>query len=255
MDSAQTVTKALDVLSVLAQSRGPMSARDIARSAAISAGATYRILNALESRAAIRRLPNGRVMLGDFLVQVASAVDYYPRLRLAAAGPMMDVRQACGMETVGLYVRLNAAEMACVEALPGLHQVSHVERLYESVPIARGAVSLVFLGIDIERYGREAVRTYLENLPEKARPVDIDRVLRHAVYVAKHGVAPSRGVRIPDAASIACVIPAVRGHSTAVLAVSGTAQRFADQPTKVWAEEIKKAAARIAEILSLPSTE
>jgi len=253
MDSAQTVVKALDVLAALARARGPLSVRALADAAAVSAGSAYRIVNALESRGAVRRSTDGRVMLGDFLVQVASAVDYHPRLRLAAAGPMMDLRQACGMETVGLYVRLNAAEMACVEALPGLHRVSHVERLYQPVPIARGAVSLVFLAIDAGRYGSDAVRIYLENLPDGVRPDDVDFVLRYAAYVARTGVAPSRGLRIPDAASIACAIPATRGHSTAVLAVSGTAQRFAGRVAHGWAEELRSAARRIADTLARPA--
>jgi IclR family transcriptional regulator, acetate operon repressor len=250
MDSAQTVSKALDALAFMASAHGPLSVRAIASGAEVSTGSAYRILNALEGRGAIRRLPDGRVVLGDFLVQVASAVDYYPRLRMAAAGPMMDLRMECGMETIGLYVRLNSAEMTCIEALPGLHSVSHVEKLYEPVPISRGAVSLVFLSIDAERYGPAAVRTYLQNLPTHVRPDDIDRVLDRAARMEEEGVAPSMGTRIPDAASIACPIPAAQGYPTAVLSVSGTVQRFSEQPTRQWAEHLKQAAARIAETLA-----
>lgn len=250
MDSAQTVVKALDILAFMAESQGPISVRTIAQGAGNSAGSTYRILNALEERGAIRRLRNGRVVLGDFLVQVASAVDYYPRLRMAAAGPLVDLRSACGMETVGLYVRLNSAEMTCIESLPGRHGVLHVERLYESVPIARGAVGLVFLAMDAERYGEDAARVYLSNLPEEIRPEDIDSVLERIERMKVTGVMPSMGTRIRDAASIACPIPALRGYPTAVLAVSGTAQRFADQPTIAWGERLKESAAQIATALA-----
>lgn len=250
MDHSRTVIKALDVLQHLAQAGRPLSVRQIATRAGLSPGSVYRILAALETRSAIRRLPDGRVLLGHFLAHVANAVEFHPELRTVAGGPMMDLRAKCGMETVGLYVRLNVAEMMCIETLPGRHQLSNVERLQEPVTIARGAVSTVFLASDVEKLGRDAVLTYLKNLPESVRPRDVHRHLEHVESTKKRGIGASSGSRIVGASSMACQVPSPFNNPVAVLCLSGPAERFASHATHDWGDHMKHAANRIGVALT-----
>ena len=248
-DSSQTVEKALEIMDFMAMNGSPMTVREIASSSGVSTTSAYRILAALNAKDATRRLPDGKHVLGSRVLRWAATIDHYPTLRMLAAGPMMEIRETCGMETVGLYVRLNNAEMTCIEVLPGMHSIQHVERRYDAIPIARGATSLAFLSQSAGRYGEGTVRQYLLNLAIGHRPTDIDTTMTRIAQVQIQGFAHSSGDRVPGATALAC--PISSGLTTsAVLTVSGPASRFRPELTGKWGGSLCRGAAQISAALS-----
>src|SRR5699024_5868215 len=140
-ERSKTVDNAFAVLRHLSNQSEPISPGQLGAQLGLSPGSLYRLLNSLENASAIRRLEGGRIALGDLAVELAASMDYNPRLREAALPSMRKLRDEFKNGSVGLYMRLSAAEMTCITAIEGPVDF-YRERLYRTIPIARGAVSL-----------------------------------------------------------------------------------------------------------------
>lgn len=230
----------------LASANAPLSVREISVRSGVGTTSAYRILHALESRGATRRLSSGKHELGGLLPRLARAVDHYGELRLAAAGTMFAVRDACGLETLGLYVRLNTAEMTCIEVLPGQHSIRHVEPIGGAISISRGATSAVFLAEQFRLRGEASLAAYLTGLPPAIRPRTIEATLERARHTAEQGWAQTRGDRVAGAGALAAGVHTDSDVLMAVLTLSGPEYRFTRQAVSEWLPILRRGAAEIS---------
>ena len=247
-DSARTVEKALDVLVAMADAERPLRVADIAERASVSPTSAYRILRALESRGATLRLPSGSHELGGLIGQLAAAIDHDGLLRLAAAGTMLHLQGACGDETVGLYTRLNTAQMVCIDVLAGRHSIRHVEPMNVALPIAGGATSSVFLAEKYRRQGKAAVESYLRGLPRSIRPPSLAATLRRLRYTDRYGWTATSNERIPGASALAAGIRTEGGVLLGAITLSGPEYRFTAESVERWSAILIAGAERIARV-------
>jgi DNA-binding IclR family transcriptional regulator len=233
-NSVASVEKAMALLIELARAGRPLPPARLAELSSISQTGVYRLLRALEKARAVERLLSGEYVLGFLAHELSSAYDGHARLKLAAAGAMLELRDACGSETVGLYVRVNIAEFACIETLPGRAHIRHEEPLYRPIPIARGGTSLVLLADTWNHYGQAFVERYLRGLPRDLKPRSMRAHLEEIAHVRDHGYAVSHGRRVPGLSAISAPLSGEFGQLLAILTVSGPTARFNDVAVNAW---------------------
>lgn len=247
-NSVQSVEKALRLLTALGRAREPLGAASLARDTGMSQTAVYRLLRALEKGGAVARLADsGNYVLGYLAHELAGSADVHGRVRLAAAGPMLDLQRNCGSETVGLYVPVNSAEFTCIETMPGPHRIRYMEVLYRPITIGRGATSLVFLAAMEERYGPGAVLSYLGGLPAQLRALPVADILELMHSAIRKGYGVSEGTRIPGLTSLSAPIRGRLGSILGALTLSWPSGRGEAETVPEWGEHMRAAAASIAD--------
>jgi DNA-binding IclR family transcriptional regulator len=252
-NSVASVEKAMGLMVELARAGRPLPPSRLAELSGLSQTGVYRLLRALEKTRAVERLSSGEYVLGFLAHELSTAFDGHARVKLAAAGAMLELRETCGGETVGLYARVNIAQFACIETLPGHAPVRHAELLYRPIPIALGGTSLVLLADTWSRYGRDFVERYLRGL-RMARPESISAHLEQVAQVREQGYAISSGRRIAGVSAIAVPLQGEFGQLLAVLTLSGPSPRLNEVATRVWQPKLVAAASEIAEGLRSRST-
>jgi DNA-binding IclR family transcriptional regulator len=254
-NSVASVEKAMALLAELARAGRPLPPARLAALSGISQTGVYRLLRALEKARAVERLMSGEYVLGFLPHELASAFDGHGRVKLAAAGAMLGLREACGGETVGLYVRINIAEFACIETMPGRSPIRHEEPLYRPIPIARGGTSLVLLADTWNHYGQGFVERYLRGLPRDLSPQPMGAHLEQIARVRNQGYSISHGRRVPGLSSISVPLEGEFGQLLAIITLSGPTTRFNDIAVNAWQPKLTAAAQEVAERLRCRSSQ
>jgi DNA-binding IclR family transcriptional regulator len=245
-NSVQSVERALDVLSTLGRAGCPVSPADLAVQCGLSQTGIYRLLRALEKGRAVQRTADGEFAVGALVFELSSRNDFLGWLRTQAAPVMLQVRQAFDGETVGLYVSSNAAEFHCIESMPSLMPIRHVEPLFEPVPIARGGTSLVMLANLLALHGAEYVVHFLRALPKAVALESVSDQLRRVEGVAADGFAVSEGQRVPGVVSISAPIGSLEQPIVGALTVSGPASRCSIDALRAKSQSLTQSAAQVA---------
>lgn len=245
-NSVASVEKAMALLVELARAGRPLSPARLATLTGNSQTGVYRLLRALEKTRAVERLPSGEYILGFLAHELSSAFDGHARVKLAAAGAMLKLRDTCGGETVGLYVRVNIAQFTCIETLPGYAPIRHAEVLYRPIPIARGGTSLVLLADTWKHYGKTFVERYLRGLPRDIGPESMSEHLEQIVLVRERGYAVSHGHRVPGLSAISTPVEGEFGQLLAVLTLSGPTPRLNGAAVNAWRPKVTAAAREVA---------
>lgn len=247
-NSVASVEKALVIWRALGRSPAPLSVRDVADTVGVSHTSCYRIMRALEKSGAVARAEDSRFTIGHLAYELAAGNEPHQRMRAAAGGPMLTIRQQCGGETVGLYVPVNSTEVVCVESLSGWHEIRHTEVLYRPILLGRGATSLVFLADMLTRHGDDAVIHYLAGLPPPALALPVPDLLALVHRVAEVGHALSQGTRIPGLAALSVPVYGQLDRTVAAVTLSFPAERRPDDLGE-WISELTAGSRRIAERL------
>jgi DNA-binding IclR family transcriptional regulator len=245
-DSVQSVERAFALLRIVADERVPCSAPELARRAAMSKPAVYRLLRAMErSKAVVRDAASGRYSIGVALRELAANDGWFLPLRRAALPQMHRLRALAG-ETVVLYASQNELETVCLEVLTSEHSIRMNDRIGARFPIGRGAGGMILLADLARREGIGAVTTLLERfdaqqLPVGGVPTVLERIARtRDVHVS------TLGERIAGAAAIAAAIRlSDDGPVLAILAACGPADRFTPAAIAAWTPHVRDAALRI----------
>ena len=250
-NSVQSVEKAIGLLRLLGAAGRPLPPAELAHRAGLSRTTVHRLLRALEKGGAVAR-PSGTAdyALGYLAHELASVTDHHSRLRATAAAPMLDLRRRCGGETVGLYVPVSSAEFMCIDMLPGLHGMRHVETLYRPIAMALGATSSIFLAAAVQRHGWDMVRAMLTE-PSSTEPVEgYDVMVRLVQMSLEQGYAASTGLRIAGLGAISAPILGQFGQALAAVTVSGLAERFRGPDVEQWIRALRETTAEIARRLA-----
>ncbi|MEV4031634.1 IclR family transcriptional regulator [Streptomyces umbrinus] len=247
-NSVQSVEKALGLLVTLGEAQQPLTVAGLAAEAGLSTTAAYRLLRALEKGGAVTRSADtGKYVLGFLAHELASRADPHGHIRLAAAGPMLAVQEQCNGETVGLYVPVNSSEFMCIETLPAKHVIRYMEVLYRPIVVGRGATSRVFLAAMLERYGHNAVLSYLSGLPDHLRPLSAVELAALARETLERGYAYSDSTRIPGLTSLAAPIRGRLGGILGAITLSWPTGRVDMSALPEWGSQLRASAAAITQ--------
>lgn len=190
----QTLDRGLLALSVLAESPAGLKPAELADKLGIHKAIAYRLLSTLEGHSLIRRLPDGRAVLGTGLIPLAAKVE---KQRLTAAAPHLAALSAATRTTSCLVLAdgPNAVVALVHEGGDGYLRVTY--RLGVRHPLTRGAPGLAILS---------------------ARPA-ADDDLPGVAQARAQGFSLTRGELQPGAVGIAAPIPA-QGAEAAVSIVA-----------------------------------
>ena len=177
----QTLDRGLAVLATLADAPLGLKPAELAQRLDVHKAIAYRLVATLETHGLVRRLADGRVVLGAGLIPLAAKVETH---RLAAAAPLLAALSEATRTTscIVLGDGPNAVVAAVVESGDGFLRVSY--RLGQRHPLTRGATGLAILS------GRPAV----------------DGELPAVTLAREQGYAVTRGELQPGAIGIAAPI-------------------------------------------------
>ncbi|MBP2329283.1 DNA-binding IclR family transcriptional regulator [Kibdelosporangium banguiense] len=249
-NSVQSVEKAMRLLHVLGRAGTPLPPGELAAATGLSNTAAHRLLRALEKGGAVARIGDGRYAIGFLAHELAARADPHGHIRLAATGPMLTLQEQCGGETVGIYVPVNSAEFMCIETIPSKHGIRYMEVLYRPITIGRGATSLVFLAAMEDRYGHDALLSYLHGIPDHLRPFPAAELADRVHYVITNGYAESEGTRVPGLTSLSAPIRGRLGGTLGALTLSWPSGRADRATLPDWTHRLRAATAAVAERLS-----
>ena len=238
-NSIRSVENAMDVLRALGSSDVPLSPGEIAAQTGLSRTQVHRLIRALEKKSAVARdAGTATYALGHLTQALAGANDHHRRWRVLAAAPMHELRARCG-ETISLYVPVNAAEFMCIEMLPAMHGVRHVETLYQPIQMSLGATSTVFLAATVQRHGWDVLPAMLVG---RLDPDRFQAMVRLVQQFTEQEYAYSSGLRIAGLSAISTAVHGPMGRTVAALTVSGVDERFTSADRAEWIAALRTAA-------------
>ncbi|MCA1780783.1 MAG: IclR family transcriptional regulator [Intrasporangiaceae bacterium] len=216
----QSVDRALEILEVLADTRGTLGVTEVARAVGLPAGTAHRILVALGQRGWVRQDPGRRYGVGPAAMRLGDAA--YREVAAVSAPALRAAVEATG-ETANLAV-LEGDQMVYVAQSPSPHTLRIFAEVGRRVPLHSTAVGKVALaGLDADRAmallaGRERVARTPHTLTD---PEDLDREL---------GVVREQGFALDDEEQelgVRCVaVPVDVGGVRLALSVSGPTERM-----------------------------
>jgi DNA-binding IclR family transcriptional regulator len=148
---------------------------------------------------------------------------------------------ASTQETISLYV-LDGNDRVCIERLESPQNVRIVARLGRRLPLYAGSAGKVFLAfLPTKRCEEILASTVLVPLTSKTI-VNLPTLRSELENIRQQGYAVSRGEWLLDASGVAAPIFDQSGDVTAVLAISGPGQRFADDVIARYAQVVTRQA-------------
>lgn len=245
-NSVASVEKAMLLVATIARAGRPMTPAELADASGLSLTAVYRLLRALAKSKAVERLPRGSYVLGYLAQELGTAIDTRGRIKQAAASAMVDLRDGCGGETVGLYTRLNLGQFTCIETLPGYARYRYLEHLDRPIPIACGGTSLVLLADTWTHYGPDFVGRYLRSVRRAVPRLSPTEQIERIEKVHDQRYAVSHGTRLPGMSAIAAPVEDEIGQIVAIITLSAPTVRLNSLAIGAWRPKVTAAAREVA---------
>lgn len=235
----RSVSRALAVLAVCAESEQPVRLRDIVGATKLPKSTVLRILNTLEAEGLIWTTDDGRSALGFRLLQWIDATRRAWHLPADIVHVMRSLADLSG-ETVNLYLRSGSSRI-CIAQEQGPQLLRHVVPVGGVLPIWCGAASKILLS--------DSDPDSIGDIAERSEGQVSADVLRRSVRTAmERGVCVSHGEREVGASSIAAPIRS-RTHSiVAALALSGPTSRFSTAFVDAYKDRVVAAAEKISRL-------
>jgi DNA-binding IclR family transcriptional regulator len=245
--SVQSVERAFALLRVIAFEPNPCSAPELAKRAAMSKPAVYRLLRAMErANVVVRHAASGRYSVGIAMREFAERDGWFLPLRRAALPEMHRLRSIVG-ETVVLFAPMNALETICLETLTSEQSIRMEDRVGARFPIGRGAAGMVLLADLAKREGHDAVTSLLSGCDPSELPAGGISTILDRLATETDVRISMLGERIPGGAAIAAAIRVTpESPVIAVIAACGPADRFTSIAIEQWTAHVVDAARRVA---------
>lgn len=234
------------ILATIARAGRPTTPAELSEVCGMSQTAVYRLLRALAKAKAVERLPRGSYVLGYLAQELGTAIDTRSRIKQAAAAAMVDLRDSCGGETVGLYTRLNLGQFTCIETLPGYARYRYLEHLDRPIPIACGGTSLVLLADTWTHYGPDFVGRYLRSVRQVMPQLSLAEQIERIERVQDQRYAVSHGTRLPGLSAIAAPVADEFGQTVAIITLSAPTVRLNSLALGAWRPKVTAAAREVA---------
>jgi DNA-binding IclR family transcriptional regulator len=235
-----TLDRALDVLDAV--EAGARSFTDIVRATGLTRPTAHRMIRALEAHGLLMHVGGHGFALGTRLLRLAESASRNLPLRDLAHPALERLARATG-ESAQLYVRDGHARL-CVDSVESESELRTIVNVGASLPLTRGSAGKVFLAWA----GGPDVATVTADLDRDAR----DRLLRQLATTKRRGWADSIGEREEGVASVSGPVFDVHGALTAVVSVSGPANRIGQLRGRHYAPAVTAAAREVAAAMDSP---
>lgn len=218
-ESVQSVSRAADVLKVLAQGGWGMGVSEIAQTAGLGKSTTHRLLASLMQAEFVRMEPKSHhYTLGSGLLQLTTTWFSEIKVRTVAM-PHLRALRGTTKETVSLNVRDGDSRVA-IERLDTSHEVRFVVDLGRPLPLHIGAAGKAILAFLPE----PEIQGILED-------ADLDqpntkRVIKELRQIRRAGTAYTRGERVPGSRSVSAPIFSPEGAAIASVSILSLESRL-----------------------------
>jgi DNA-binding IclR family transcriptional regulator len=241
---AQTVERALQMLDVLASSRGGLRLSDLSHEMRLNISTTSRVLGALDRFGYVQRDPDtGRYRLGYRLLQLSQIVLEQSPLPEMANPVLAQLMEETG-ETATLCIRhddhaIVIARVECANPLRSVAQIGHAGPLYCT---GHGKVMLAHMPEE------ETERILAVGMPglTPLTITDPGRMAEELGRVRAQGYAVDNGERDPELVSVVGPVWDAAGRVAATCGVSGSSQRIRAELVPALAATVMAAAATLS---------
>jgi DNA-binding IclR family transcriptional regulator len=238
-----TLDRTLDVLDAV--EAGARSFTDIVKATGLTRPTAHRMIRALEAHGLLMHVGGHGYALGTRLLRLAESASRNLPLRDLAHPALERLARSTG-ESAQLYVGDGHARL-CVDSVESESELRTIVPVGASLPLTRGSAGKVFLAWA----GDPDVATVTADLDRDAR----DRLLRQVATTKRRGWADSIGEREEGVASVSGPVFDGHGSLTAVVSVSGPANRIGQLRGRHYAPAVTTAAQEIAAALDSPHSD
>lgn len=238
MNQLLTLSKALDILNLLANQSSTMSVEDIATELQIPVSTTYRLIQTLEKYDYVKRHSRAAISLGTSFLTLARKVnaDYDKQLREISLEPMTNLTTLTG-ETSILHVR-SGYHSICVANVAPKSMIRFVAENYRSIPLHIGCSGIAILAFESD--------VIIQSVYNRIADPDVQHSLNLKLSKAKSdGYYISSEEFDPDSIGIGVPVFDKNHHIYASISIVGPAFRISRNSFSDYVDALKKASAEI----------
>lgn len=240
--SLSTVDRAIDVLTVLAESDRGLSNAEVSSTLDLDRSTCHRLLTTLERRAVVTRDgTTKRFRPGPYLTYLAMAGA--PDARLVVHEELRSLVELSGESAS--FSLLAGNHFHCVAHLRCGHELSYSPVAGRSYPLQSAAAGLALWAFQDDRLAERLV----EEVAQREPSLDVEALRRELADTVARGYARSAGTRSPGGCSIAVPVLDRNGVARGVLTLSAAAERLPLEELEQLVAPLRESAERLARTL------
>jgi len=242
--TVRSVERALDILTAFIGHEKSLSLTDIAAKVHLHKSTVHRLLNSLEDRGFVEKIPElERYRLGKKLIELSSYASRASDMIQIAIPEMKKLRDELG-ETVSLYVR-DRGERVRLHTVESTQTIRRIAIIGQRMPLYIGAASKILIA-----YMPESEQEKLFASTFWPKKIDLNNYREKLTNILKVGYATSFEERDIGVAAIAAPIFYENGAIAAALSLSGPIDRFPNELLDGIASNVKISAKHITDMLA-----
>ncbi|OEH86612.1 hypothetical protein BHU72_10170 [Desulfuribacillus stibiiarsenatis] len=242
--TVRSVERALDILSSFIGHEKSLTLTDISNKVNLHKSTVHRLLNSLEHRGFIEKVPDqDRYRLGMKIIELSSYAARSSDLIQTAIPEMKKLRDEMG-ETVSLYVR-DHGERVRLHAIESTQTVRRIAIIGQRMPLYVGAASKILIS-----YKPVEEQENIFNSSYWPKKFDMKTYRENLQIIRNQGYATSFEERESGVAAVAAPVFYETGKIAAALALSGPIDRFPNELLSNIANKVKLSANHISNMLA-----
>lgn len=242
MAQLQTLSKGLDVLSILGDSSETLSVEEISSQLDIPESTTYRLLQTLEKKRFVEREARGKISIGYSVLHLAKDIyEKIDRQLTIAATPIMKELTASVGETSLLSVRSYLYSTALL-SIPSEERIRFVADDHRLLPLNLGVSGRAILAFEDEKIMRLMLQSLDSSEEKEALKKEIKDIQERGYAISLSEV---------DSGTLGIGVPVYNAYNQvyASLAVIGPKYRMNIEDVESYYQELKKASENITKKL------
>ena len=183
MNQLLTLSKALDILNLLAESTDGMTVAQISEALQIPNSTTYRLLQTLENYEFISKKSPGLIQLGNAILALSRKINTdYSKMFGETALPYMKKLVAVINETTVLHIRAGSYT-TCIQNIPSTNLIRFAAENNRFLPIQDGCSGIAIIAFEKQKIIDSIMNTLPSDQQESlAKKMEFARV--HGYYVS-----------------------------------------------------------------------
>ncbi len=244
MNGIQTVGRALEILSVIAEAGTTLSVSEIAERVGIPESTTYRLLQTLEQNCVVERKAKGQIALGLKILDLArSLYQQMDRELCMITRPVMEQLTAKTEETTVLMVR-TGLNIVCIQNVESQRLIRFALENGRVLPLHTSASGKSILAFE----NGKVIEQVLHSMNDRERKENLVAELER---IRQQGYSITVGEADKDVFGIGAPIYDAYGRVMASLTLAGPVDRLKEENKKELVKEILNAARGISDKLGV----
>ena len=179
MNQLLTLSKALDILNILANSTNGLTVAQISAELQIPNSTTYRLLQTLENYEFIVKTSPGIIQLGNGILALSRKIDTdYSKLLGELSLPFMKELSTHINETIVLHIRAGSYT-TCIQNVPSTNMIRFAAENNRFVPIQRGCSGIAIIAFEKQKI--------IDNIMDSMNSEDQTILTKKMEYTKSHG--------------------------------------------------------------------